>query len=100
MKKTDSGKAKGCNKKAEIASWYSQDLTKAGNCIGEAAVFAALNAAAETVCCDTLKCPEKCRCHFIPRKKLASYKCTPGKLEEGFLLQGEEVWNCQCGEVG
>jgi len=85
----------GCEKQAEIAGWYSKKLAPGQACIGEAAVKAILDAAAAQYCCDTLKCPKKCPCEYIPRPKLGLYKCGNG-VEEGFLLQGEPAWNCVC----
>lgn len=80
---------------AEIAGWYSNTLAPGQACIGQAAVLAALNAAAGAKCLATLECPSKCPCAYIPRQQLGSYTCQNG-LEEGFLLQGTRVWNCQC----
>ena len=86
----------GCDKRAEIAGWYSQNLAPNGKCIGQAAVKAALDAAAQQECCNTLKCPDKCPCRYIPQAKLAAYRCVPGVVEEGFLLQNNHAWNCIC----
>ena len=87
---------KDCEKVAEIAGWYSMDLTKGGKCIGAAKVKAALDAAAKQFCCQTLQCPSRCPCAYVPQPKLGAYYCIPGKVEEGFLLQATEVWNCFC----
>jgi hypothetical protein len=86
----------GCQKVAEIAGWYEKNLAPNLPCIGAAAVKAILDAAATQVCCNTLKCPEKCPCHYIPQAALGSYTCTPGVVESGYLLQGTAVWNCEC----
>ena len=86
----------GCEKVAEIAGWYSMDLTKGGNCIGPKAVKAALDAAARQYCCHILKCPRECPCSYVPQAKLGAYSCVPGRWEEGFLLQATRVWNCFC----
>jgi hypothetical protein len=87
-------KGSGCDKKAQIAGWYEWHIPPA--CIGEAAVKALLDDVATQVCCDTLKCPEDCPCHYIPQAALAKYKCTPGVVEYGLLLQDTDVWNCEC----
>jgi len=84
----------GCGKMAEIAGWYSAPVGP-GGCIGQAAVLAALNAAAGKKCCNVLQCPKVCPCHYTPQHALAAYTCT-ATLEEGFLLQNKEIWNCRC----
>jgi len=86
----------GCGKKAEIAGWYEMDLAPNLPCIGPLAVKAFLDKVAAQVCCDTLKCPKECPCRYTPQAALAIYRCTPGVKEEGFLLQGKQVWNCEC----
>jgi len=85
----------GCEKRAEIAGWYSNKLAPGQACIGAAAVKAILDAAAAKVCCDTLDCPKKCPCEYIPQPKLAIYRCANG-MEVGYLLQNNRVWNCIC----
>ena len=84
----------GCNKMAEIAGWYSAPVGP-GGCIGPAAVLAALNAAAAQECCNVLQCPDKCPCSYSPQLALGVYRCTAA-VEEGFLLQGQRVFNCRC----
>jgi len=86
----------GCSKVAEIGGWYDMNLAPNLPCIGPAAVKAILDAIAAKICCNTLQCPERCPCHYIPQPKLAAYNCTPGNREVGFLLQGNQVWNCEC----
>jgi hypothetical protein len=88
----------GCEKVAEIAGWYEMNLALWPNlpCIGRAAIKAILDAAATQFCCNTLKCPEKCPCHYIPQAALGLYTCDPGVVESGYLLQTTEVWNCEC----
>jgi hypothetical protein len=84
---------KDCDQKAEIAGWYS--CKHNGVCIGQAAVLKVLNAAASKLCSETLHCPSRCPCSYVPRKALGSYTCT-ATLEEGYLMQGTEEWNCFC----
>jgi hypothetical protein len=86
-----------CEQQAEIAGFYSKQLNGAA-CIGRAAVLAKLNAAAQDLCCKTLKCPARCPCVYQPRQQLAIYRCN-AQVEEGFLLQGQRVWNCACVEA-
>src|SRR5437016_2262024 len=86
----------GCEKKAEIAGWYEMDLVPNLPCMGPLAVKAYLDKVAAKVCCDTLQCPTECRCRYTPQPALAIYRCTPGVKEEGFLLQGKQVWNSKC----
>ena len=52
-------------------------------------------AAAAGECAATLTCPSACPCRYFPRAQLAIYSFNNG-LEEGYLLQGAQVWNCQC----
>ncbi len=87
----------GCEKKAEIAGWYEMDLAPNLPCLGPLAVKAYLDQVAAKVGCDTLQCPAHCPCRYTPQPALAIYRCTPGVKEEGFLLQGKQVWNCECG---
>jgi hypothetical protein len=84
---------KDCDEKAEIAGWYSCNHN--GFCIGRAAVLKILNDAASKLCSKTVTCPSKCPCSYVPRKALGSYTCT-ATLEEGYLMQGTEEWNCFC----
>lgn len=84
----------GCDQVAEIAGIYSARI-QGGACIGQAAVLAILNGAAERLCCSTLRCPERCPCRYLPRQVLAAYECTATE-ELGYLLQGDHVWNCMC----
>jgi hypothetical protein len=89
------GQGTQCDDRAEIAGWYCKQL-QGGACIGEAAVKAALDAAAAALCCSTIKCdPGVCPCRYIPQPRLAIYRCTNTE-EEGFLLQEAGVWNCMC----
>jgi hypothetical protein len=85
----------GCEQVAEIAGFYEQKLAPGQACGGQQAVLDALNAAAAAECMATLECPSKCPCQSVPRQQLAIYRCQNG-IEEGFLLQGERVWNCMC----
>src|SRR5258706_15251847 len=87
----------GCDKKAEIAGWYEMDLAPNLQCMGPLAVKAYLDKVAAKVCRDTLQCPTECPCRYTAQPALAIYRCTPGVKEEGFLLQGKQVWNCECG---
>jgi len=84
---------KDCEEKVEIAGWYSRQHN--GKCVGAAAVLKILNNAASQLCSQTLHCPSRCPCTYVPRKRLGSYRCT-ATLEEGFLMQGVEEWNCFC----
>jgi hypothetical protein len=84
---------KDCDEKAEIGGWYSCEHN--GQCIGRAAVLKILNAAASKLCSKTLHCPSRCPCTYVPRKALAAYECT-ATLEEGYLMQAVEEWNCFC----
>ena len=84
---------KDCDERAEIAGWYSCNHN--GFCIGRAAVLKILNDAASKLCSKTVNCPSRCPCSYVPRKALGSYTCT-GTLEEGYLMQGTEEWNCFC----
>lgn len=86
----------GCERRAEIAGWYEMSLGPGQACLGEAAVKALLDAAATKVCCETLECPKDCPCNYTPQKKLGKYECNPGVSERGYLLQGTNVWNCNC----
>jgi hypothetical protein len=86
----------GCSKVAEIAGWYDMNLAPNLPCIGPVAVKAILDALATNICCKTLQCPTRCPCHYIPQAKLAFYNCAPGNREVGFLLQGNQAWNCEC----
>ena len=91
-------KGTGCEQVAEIAGFYEQKLAPGQACAGQQAVLNALNAAAAAECTATLECPSKCPCQYVPRQQLAIYRCQNG-VEEGFLLQGEHVWNCMCFSV-
>jgi hypothetical protein len=84
---------KDCDERAEIAGWYSCNHN--GFCIGRAAVLKILNDAASKLCSKTVNCPSRCPCSYVPRKALGSYTCT-ATLEEGYLMQGTEEWNCFC----
>jgi hypothetical protein len=84
---------KDCDERAEIAGWYSCNHN--GFCIGRAAVLKILNDAASQLCSKTVNCPSRCPCSYVPRKALGSYTCT-ATLEEGYLMQGTEEWNCFC----
>jgi hypothetical protein len=84
---------KECDEKAEIAGWYTCNHN--GFCSGRAAVLKILNDEASKLCSKTVTCPSKCPCNYVPRKALGSYTCT-ATLEEGYLLQGTEEWNCFC----
>lgn len=86
----------GCEQVAEIAGTYRADLAPGQACIGAAAVKQILDAAAAKLCCQTLDCPSKCPCTYVPQQALAAYLCVAGRLEHGALLQGNEVWNCMC----
>jgi len=85
----------GCEKRAEIAGFYERRIGPGQPCIGAAAVKAVLDAAAESMCCDTLQCPKECPCEYHPQQALALYRCANG-MEEGYLLQEKRVWNCGC----
>jgi hypothetical protein len=84
---------KDCDERAEIAGWYS--CNRNGFCIGRAAVLKILNDAASKLCSKTVNCPSRCPCSYVPRRALGSYTCT-ATLEEGYLMQGTEEWNCFC----
>ena len=71
------------------------DLPAPGACIGAPAVLAILNAAAHALCL-AHQCPSECPCVYTPQAQLGDYTCTPTR-ETGHLLQGERIWNCQCG---
>ena len=86
----------GCERKAEIAGWYSNHL-RGLPCIGQKAVLQILNDAAERLCRRSLDCPSRCPCSYVPRQKLGTYRCTKA-IEVGYLLQGDRVWNCFCFE--
>jgi hypothetical protein len=87
----------GCEWRAEIAGWYQAPIPPGGACLGAAAVLNILNAAATAVCL-AHQCPLDCPCGYDPRAQLALYECT-ATIEKGYLLQGDRVWNCQCGVI-
>ena len=84
---------RGCDKSWEIAGWYSAPVP----CIGAPAVLAALNAAAGALCSKLCgqSCPPHCKCIYTPQAALGAYTCG-ATVEEGFLLQAAQVWNCNC----
>jgi hypothetical protein len=86
----------GCDQAAEIAGTYTADLAPGQACIGAAAVKQILDDAAAKLCCQTLECPAKCPCSYVPQQALAAYTCAVGRLEFGALLQTNEVFNCVC----
>ena len=94
-------KGAGCGKVAEIAGWYSMTFAPGFPVIiGPAAVKAVLDAEAAKVCGDKLQCPadKDCPCTYIPQPQLAKYE-VGATFENGYLLQDNRVWNCQCGGV-
>ena len=88
-------RGKGCDQQAEIGGFYSGPGGAA--CIGQAAVKALLDAAAQQLCCKELNCPRKCPCLYVPQATLALYRCGAVE-EEGYLLQGDSTFNCRCQE--
>jgi hypothetical protein len=85
---------KGCDKQWEIAAFYDGPVP----CIGQAAVLAALNAAAAAVCMTHMAdCPNNCPPAYTPMAKPGFYMCGATR-EIGALLQGTEIWNCECTE--
>jgi hypothetical protein len=90
-------RGKDCGQQAEISAFYCGDIRIVG-VLGQAAVLALLNAAAAAECCKNgVQCPAVCPCHYIPQNKAAFYKIL-GTQEIGALLQGNNVWNCECRE--